>query len=223
MEHLPIYIYLTFGATAILGIWLFFKATQYSKPFLFGLLGWIAVQSTLAIAGFYNNTLTTTARFPLLVIPPILLLVSLFITKNGRAFLDSLDLPTLTIFHMIRIPVELVLFWLFVRGAVPEAMTFHGRNLDILSGISAPVIYYFGFIKKTLNNPVMIGWNLICLALLLNVVSTAILSLPARFTQFGFGQPNIALGYFPFVLLPAVLVPLVMFATVAGIKQLLKK
>jgi hypothetical protein len=129
----------------------------------------------------------------------------------------------LTLLHVIRIPVELVLFWLFVRHTVPEAMTFHGRNFDILSGISAPFIYYFGFVKKRLSNKVIIAWNLICLALLLNVVSAAVLSLPDRFAQFGFEQPNIALGYFPFVLLPAGLVPLVMLSTVAAIKQLLKK
>jgi hypothetical protein len=150
-------------------------------------------------------------------------LLSRFATRKGRAFLDELNLPTLTFFHIIRIPVELVLFWLFISNTIPEAMTFHGRNFDILSGISALFIYYFGFVKKKLSKPVLVAWNLICFALLINVVAAAILSLPARFTQFGFEQPSIALGYFPFVLLPAVLVPLVVLSTVAAIKQLLKK
>ncbi|WP_431293339.1 hypothetical protein [Pedobacter sp. P26] len=222
MENLPTYVYLTFGATAICAIWLFYKATNYSKPFLLGLTGWIVIQSALALSGFYSNPSTLTMRFPLLIVPPLLFLVSRLLTKSGRAFLDSLDLPTLTIFHVIRIPVEIVLFWLFLSKAVPEAMTFHGRNFDILSGISAPFIYYFGLVKKKLSNAVMIAWNLICLGLLLNVVSAAILSLPVRFEQFGFEQPNIALGFFPFVLLPAVLVPLVLLSTAAAVKQLLK-
>jgi hypothetical protein len=117
----------------------------------------------------------------------------------------------------------MVLFWLYANHAVPEAMTFNGRNFDILSGLSAPFIYYFGFVKKTLGRKAILAWNLICLALLLNVVSSAVLSLPARFEQFGFEQPNIALGYFPFVLLPAVLVPLVILSTAAAIRQLIKK
>ncbi|AUD05572.1 hypothetical protein CWM47_29255 [Spirosoma pollinicola] len=223
MLHLPAYVYITFAATVLLAIGLFYKATNQSKPFLIGLLAWILIQSILAIAGFYTNPGTVTARFPLLVLPPLLFLASRFATKNGRAFLDELDLPTLTIFHIIRIPVELVLYWLFVSKNVPEAMTFHGRNFDILSGISAPFIYYFSFVKKILGKAAIIAWNLICLALLINVVSSALLSLPARFTQFGFEQPNLALGYFPFVLLPAVLVPLVLLSTAAAIKQLLKK
>lgn len=164
-----------------------------------------------------------TTRFPLLFLPALLFLVFRFATKNGRAFIDNLELPVLTIFHVIRIPVEIVLFWLFIHKSIPEAMTFHGRNFDIFSGITAPFVYYFGFVKKIISKKIILKWNFICLALLLNVVSNALLSLPTRFQQFGFEQPNIALGVFPFVLLPACLVPLVLFATLASIRQLLKK
>ncbi len=223
MQHLPLYVYLTFGATAILATWLFYKATNYSNSFIVALCTWIIIQSTLAITGFYSNPHTMTARFPILIIPALLFLIYWLVTKSGRMFLDGLNLPTLTILHSIRIPVEIVLFWLFVNHSIPEAMTFHGRNFDILSGISAPFVYYFGFVKKTLSKKVILAWNIICLGLLLNVVSAAVLSLPARFEQFGFEQPNIALGYFPFVLLPAVIVPLVMLSTVAAIRQLSKK
>lgn len=223
MEHLPIYIYTVFGATVVVTVLLFYKTTHYSKPFLAGLLAWILVQSVLGVAGFYSNFNTATARFPFLVIPPLLFLLSRLLTKSGRAFLDRLHLPSLTLFHVIRIPVELVLFWLFVHKTIPEAMTFHGRNFDIFSGISAPFIYYFGFVNKKISGRVIIAWNIFCLALLLSVVSSALLSLPDRFQQFGFEQPNTALGYFPFVLLPACLVPLVLLSTVAAIRQLAAK
>lgn len=223
MENLPIYVYTTFGATVLFAIWLLYKATRYSTTFIMLVLGWVILQSGLGIAGFYNNPDTLTVRFPLLFLPPLFVLISRFATSKGRAFLDNLDLPTLTLFHIIRIPVEMVLLWLFIHHSVPQAMTFHGRNFDIISGIAAPFIYYFGFIKNTIGKHIIIAWNVICLALLLNVVATAILALPARFQQFGFEQPNIALGFFPFVLLPALLVPMVILATVAAVRQLLKK
>ncbi|WP_316761934.1 hypothetical protein [Pedobacter aquatilis] len=222
MQHLPIFIYITFGATVLLSLGIFYRATNYSRPFLIGLLFWIVIQSSLGILGFYSDPATSTERFPLLVIPPLIFLLSRFLTTKGKAFLDGLDQPTLIIFHIIRIPVEFVLFWLFVHHAVPEAMTFHGRNFDILSGISAPFIYYFGFVNKKIGKIVILAWNIICLLLLLSVVSSAVLSLPARHLQFGFEQANIALGYFPFVLLPSLLVPLVMLSTFAAIRQLLK-
>lgn len=222
MQYLPLYVYISFGATVLLAIWLFCKATHYSKPFLIVLITWIALQSVLGIGGFYSHPDKMTLRFPLLFLPAVLFLLFSFMTKRGRAFIDRLDLQTLTIFHVIRIPVEIVLFWLFVYQSVPEAMTFRGRNFDMLSGISAPLVYYFGFVKKKISKRVIIAWNFICLLLVLNVVSNAVLALPARFQQFGFEQPDIALGYFPFILLPACIVPLVLFSTFAAIRQLLK-
>lgn len=219
MENLPVYVYLTFGTTVLAAVWLFYVAANYSRFFLVSISTWILLQSVLGSTGFYNDP--ASARFPLLLLPPLIFFVSRFFTNQGKLFIDSLDIKTLTIFHVIRIPVELVLFWLFVHKSIPEAMTFEGRNFDILSGLSAPLIYYVGFVKKSLSKSVLIAWNIACLALLLNVVVAAILSLPVRFQQFGFEQPSIALGYFPFVLLPACLVPLAIFSNLAAIRQLL--
>jgi len=69
--------------------------------------------------------------------------------------------------------------------------------------------------------PVLIAWNIACILLLLNVATNAVLSLPARFHQFGYEQPDIALGYFPFLLLPSCLVPLVLFSNLAAIRKLI--
>lgn len=220
MENLPWYVAVTFGITTILTLWLFSKATHYSRSFLGLLLILIGVQSALGLSGFYNNVHTMSNRFPLLVFPLLAFLVSLFFTRKGRAFIDSLDLKTLTLLHTIRILVEVVLFWLFIHKTIPEAMTFEGRNFDILSGLTAPLVYYFGFVKGQLSRTVIIIWNAACIVLLLNVVSSAVLSLPDRYQHFGFEQPNIAVGYFPFVLLPAILVPLVLFANAVAIRQL---
>ena len=222
MQNLPIYVYITFGVTVLAAILLFFRATNYSKPFIIGSLSWIGLQSALAISGFYNDTATMTTRFTLLFLPALLYILSLFFFKKGRQIIDDLNLPTLTLIHTIRIPVEMVLFWLFLHHSIPQAMTFEGRNFDILSGITAPFIYYFSFVKKKLGNKFIIIWNLICLILLINVVSNALLSLPERFELFGFEQPNIALGFFPFMLLPTFLVPLVLLAMLASIRQLIK-
>ncbi len=223
MEHLPWYVYTVFCATVLLALWLFSKATGYAKSFLVLITVWILLQSVLGIAGFYSHTNVMTARFPLLVIPPVIFLASRFFTVKGKAFIDGLDIRTLTIFHIIRIFVEAVLFWLYIDKAIPQAMTFEGRNFDILSGLSAPFIYYYGFVKKKLSKTAMIVWNVVCMLLLLNVVGGAILSLPDRYQKFGFEQPNTAVGSFPFLLLPAVLVPLALFSNAAAIRQLLSK
>jgi hypothetical protein len=106
---------------------------------------------------------------------------------------------------------------------MPELATFEGRNFDILSGLTAPFIWYYGFIKKKLKKGWLLAWNFICLGLLLNIVVHAVLSVPTPFQQLAFDQPAIAVLYYPFILLPAVIVPLVLFAHLVSIRQLMNK
>ncbi|WP_020604196.1 hypothetical protein [Spirosoma spitsbergense] len=221
MAQLPLYIYLVFGLTVLVSVWLFYRATPHTRPFLAGLLIWIIIQSVLGLSGFYTAVDPAPPRFPFLLLPPVLTIVTLFNTTTGKRFVDSLDGKRLTLFHVIRIPVELVLFWLFTHRAIPELMTFEGRNFDILSGLTAPLVYYWGFAKGRVHKSLLLAWNFICLALVVNVAINGLLAAPTPFQQFAFGQPNIAIGYFPFNLLPACLVPLVVLAHLASIRQLL--
>ncbi|MGC4034459.1 MAG: hypothetical protein QM764_00770 [Chitinophagaceae bacterium] len=223
MQTLPFYISLIFILTTIVTLFFFFKATHSSKTVLVVIITWLVVQTVISLAGFYTVTDTVPPRFAFLVLPPMISIVVLFISKRGRAFIDGLDIRWLTILHVIRIPVELVLFLLFTYKYVPQIMTFEGRNLDILSGISALFIYYFGFIKKKISNVVLITWNILCLFLLINIVSIAILSAPFTFQRFGIGQPNIALLYFPFIWLPCCIVPVVLFSHMVSLRFLFRK
>lgn len=116
------------------------------------------------------------------------------------------------ILHFLRILIELVLFSLAAYSVIPKSLTFEGRNFDILVGLTAPAIYYFGFVKIKLNKPVILIWNLIGLALLLNVIFNTV------YAVLVLKQPNFALGYFPFFLLPSLIVPLVMFSHLASLK-----
>lgn len=221
MANFPTYVSLVFALTTILTVGIFYKATNYSKTTIIILLAWLVLQTFIGLSGFYTVTDTIPPRFLLLVLPPIVFILALFTTSKGKRYIDNLDTKTLTILHTIRIPVEIVLFWLFVNKAVPELMTFEGRNFDIISGLTAPFILYFGFIRKQLNGKIILIWNFICLGLLINIVANAILSAPFPFQKFAFNQPNIAVLYFPFNWLPACVVPLVLLSHLATIKQLL--
>jgi len=221
MENLPFYIPLIFGLTTILTVVFFYKATNSSKATLLILMSWLTIQAFVGLSGFYRDTDTIPPRFLLLILPPLLFIIGLFATSKGRQFIDRLDAKTLTILHVVRIPVEIVLFWLFVNQTIPELMTFEGRNYDILSGLTAPIIFYFGYITKQLDRKIILFWNFICLGLLINIVANAILSAPFPFQQFAFEQPNIAVLYFPFIWLPCCIVPLVLLSHLSSIKQLL--
>lgn len=221
MENLPFYIYLVFGLTVLFALFMFYKATNYSKTFLIIILLWMAAQAMISLSGFYKITSTLPPRAALLLVPPLVITIILFSTKKGQMFIDSLDIKTLTLFHIIRLPIELTLFWLFIHKGVPELMTFEGRNFDILSGITAPVMYYLVFVKMKMSKTMLLIWNFICLALLLNIAFNAILSVPGVFQQFAFEQPNVGIITFPFIFLPSVLVPLVLFSHLVVIRRIL--
>ena len=223
MNNLPSYIGIVFICATLLSIWLFFRAANYLKtPFIILIL-WAVFQSFLGLSGFYTNLDAFPSRFLLLIPPAIILIIVLFNTPKGRAFIDNLSLEKLTLLHIIRIPVEIVLFWLFLQKTIPQLMTFEGRNFDILAGITAPIMYYLVFVKQSMSRKTLLFWNFVCLILLLNIVINALLSAPLPFQQFAFEQPNIAILYFPFNLLPSVVVPLVLFAHLVAIRRLLKK
>jgi hypothetical protein len=228
--YIPLIFALTIIATLLLFIWAIKKASlgqvrKKAVQIFVGLVCWLAIQTIFTIQNIYNtNTNTLPPKILLLgVMPAILLLVILFTTKKGRLFIDSLPLEKLTYLHVIRIPVEMVLYWLFLSKAIPELMTFEGRNFDIVAGITAPIVAYFGFTKAKLGRQTILMWNIICLALLLNIVMNAFLSAPSPLQQFAFEQPNIAILNFPFSWLPTFVVPVVLFAHLVSIRQLLKK
>lgn len=222
MLHLPVYISLLFAATTLATILFFYKAAQSRKKVLLIILIWMAIQTIISLTGFYTVTTGFPPRLFLLVGPPIIFITSLFLSKGGQQFIDQLNIRILTLLHIIRIPVEIVLLLLFLQKVIPQLMTFEGRNFDILSGITTPLLFYFAFKGKQMNRTVLLVWNFVCLGLLFNIVINAVLSVPTPFQQFAFDQPNIAILYFPFIWLPSVVVPLVLFAHLAALRKLLR-
>ncbi len=221
MATLPFYIGFCFILTLLFCVGFLFKASKNSKFVLILLAVWIVMQGMISLSGFYMETDPFPPRFIFLVLPPNLLIAYLFLSTSGKTYVKNFDDSTLTLLHSVRIPVEIALYWLYTYKMIPEIMTFEGRNLDIISGLTAPFVYYFGYIKKALNKNIIIVWNLVCLLLLINIVSIAILSAPFEFQKFAFDQPNIAVLNFPYIYLPCCIVPIVLFSHLYCIKNLL--
>lgn len=234
IPSIPFSVSLLFGFTVLLTILLFVFTLRKSSsettrkktvPIFIGIVIWLALQSFFSITNYYSSDTTSLPpKIAVLgIIPLFIVILLLFIFSSGRRFIDSLSLKYLTLIHVVRVPVELVLYFLFVYKAVPELMTFTGRNFDILAGLTAPIICYFGYVKQKLNRTILIIWNIVSLGLLVNIVINALLSAPSPIQQFAFDQPNSAILFFPFSLLPTFIVPVVLFAHLVALRQLLKK
>lgn len=233
LQNLSIYIIIGFLVTTLLTLFLFYwtirnadlQETRGKANFiLIGIIAWIVLQTILTINNVYNSNLNSLPPkiFVFGIFPMIFLMISLFLTIKGKIFMDSLPLKNLTYISVMRIPVEIVLYFLFVEGFIPEIMTFEGQNFDILAGISALFVAYFGFKENIPNKKLLLIWNFISFGLLMNIVITAILSAPSPFQKFGLEQPNIGILHFPISLLPTFIVSVVMFSHLVAFRRLLK-
>lgn len=223
MNDLSLHIPGVFTLTTLVSIVLFYRATHANKLLLILILGLAALQAVLANEGFFLDASAIPPRIVLIIAPSILLILLAFLTKAGRRFTDGLNMESYTWLHTVRIPVEFVILWLSIEGLMPESMSFEGRNFDILSGLSAPFIAYWGWRKGRIGNRWLLAWNVLCLALVLQVVITGVLSAPSPFQQLSLDQPNVGVLYFPFVWLPGIIVPMVIYGHLAAIRRLVMR
>jgi hypothetical protein len=227
---MPQYVSIIFILTTFLtvGIFLYavkrgaFTATS-TKVLSFLIPFWLLFQATLGVGGFYLNVESMPPRLPVFGVLPALFLIILLFIFARKDLIERLPLRILTWLHVIRVPVEIVLWWLFQAGQIPQLMTFEGRNFDILAGITAPFVAWFAFRGGKINRPLLIVWNILALGLLINIVTNAVLAAQTPFQQFAFDQPNRGVLYFPFIWLPSVIVPIVFFSHLAAFWQLFKR
>lgn len=184
------------------------------------LAGWLALTATLAERGFFEDFYSLPPHMLLAIGPPLLVLLALTFAGRLDALLAALPRSWPVGAQTFRIVVELVLWRLAVAGVAPEIMTFTGRNVDILVGLSAPVVAYFCFVRRAWPERVAVWWNVAGIVILLNVVVHAQLSAPTRFRVFETEPPTTFIGDLPYIWLPAFLVPLAWLLHALSLRQL---
>ena len=227
IEGLPFYVPAIFFVTTLATIWFLMAAAKPAgtntlpyKILLFSLPLWLLLTGFLASTDFFRQDSLPPRVVAFAVLPSILFILVYFVFFR-RGFIDKLSLEMLTLLSIVRFPVELVLHWLYEAGQVPRIMTFEGWNFDILSGISAPIVYWFAFRDGRINRPLLIGWNIVAFCLLINIVTIAVLSFRGPMQRLAFDQPNLGVTYLPFIWLPAIVVPAVLFAHLAALWTLI--
>ncbi|MCB1167915.1 MAG: hypothetical protein KDK33_17290 [Leptospiraceae bacterium] len=231
MPSTPLYLSLGFLALTLsvaIGLfWIFQKAWQNHRTIVAVVFGAMFIvfflQCFAATQGFWlqrvRGDLPFTGVAP--VVGPVFALgwIVFFLFRKGPEY-QSLSITWLIGFQGFRLLIETFLFHgLYSAKLIPLEMTILGRNPDLLIGLSAPIVAFLWH-KKKLGPMVTALWNLLGLITLINIVATAILSLPTSFQVFGHDQPNIGALMFPFVLLPAFLVPAAFFGHIYALDLL---
>ncbi len=165
---------------------------------------WMTVTWMAADSGVLLQWDGTPPPFALLVLAIVGLAATIAFTPYGTRLVLGLPLWTLVAIQGFRLPLELAMHGMYERGIMPGQMSFSGRNFDIVTGISALVVAWLVATGRG-GRRVALAWNILGLALLLNIVGIAIVSTP-RFQLFGPDRLNTWVMYPPFVWLPAVMV-----------------
>ncbi|KAF2517054.1 hypothetical protein [Flavobacterium foetidum] len=200
---------------ALLSFLLFYYGTGKNKRVLLVTALWILVVGVVSYSGYFTNTSVKPPRFLVVMLVSVCLSMFLFKIVNK----NNLNINFILAIHALRLPVELVLYELFLLKKVPILMTFEGWNFDILIGITALFLLLYSWCTKSRFSKIFILiWNIVGLIFLTTIVTIAILSSPLPLQQLAFDQPNIAVLQFPFIYLPACIVPIVFVSHLLMIK-----
>ena len=182
-------------------------------------IGWMALTGLLTQwSGFRSFELPP--PFLLTVISGSVVVTLLVFGPFGSKTLGAASLAGLVVFQSFRFPLELLMHRAYTEGLMPVQMSYDGRNLDILTGMSALILGSILYWRPLPKGLIWI-WNLAGFGLLVNIVGVAILSTPVPFRQFHNEPPNVWVLDVPFVWLPMVMVLAALFGHLAIARKLL--
>ena len=148
-----------------------------------GAASWMGITAAAAQSGILRDWTANPPPFGLLVVGVLMVAGTIAFSRAGQRLATYVPLWVLVAVQAFRLPLELAMHAMYERGIMPEQMSYSGRNFDIVTGIAAlPVAALLASGRG--GRGLAAAWNVLGLALLLNVVVVAILSTP-RFAYFG--------------------------------------
>jgi hypothetical protein len=167
-------------------------------------LAWLSLTALAAASGVLRRFDATPPPFLLLLLAVGIVGIGVPCSPVGTLLVRGVPLWALVGFQVFRFPLELLMHRASVEGVMPVQMSYAGQNYDILSGITAGMLAVW-LRRGRVPRWVVASWNAFGLALLVNIVTVAILSTPV-FRWFGDEGLNVFVTYAPFVWLPGILV-----------------
>ena len=216
----------------LIGLRLALRKSQFSskkqRQIFIGTLAvlsvWLTTICTMAVSGFFSDFSSMPPKIIVTLIPPMS--IWLWVTWKSitlKIVLNHVPPHRIIYLQSFRMIVELLLWKQFLIGITPIQMTFEGRNFDVLVGLTAPLIGFLYYKNKVKFRKLALVWNFAGMALLINILVTAMLSFPTKFRYFMNEPSNTFVAEFPGVLLPGFLVMIAYTMHYFSIKQLMIK
>ena len=183
---------------------------RWSALAVFILVLWLLIPAALAETGWLRRFAAMPPPFAVMMIVLALTTTWLAFSAIGTRLVTGLNIGALIGFQMFRVPLEWWLHRVYQEGVIPVQMTYSGRNFDIITGLLAIALLFWARVGR-LPRWAIWGFNLLGLALLINIVTIALLSAPLPFRKFMNEPANTFIAYWPYVWLPTFLVQAALF------------
>jgi hypothetical protein len=184
-------------------------------------VGWIAAFMVIARSGTLTQFDRTPPPMMIMIAGVMLVSVAIGFSSFGR---NAAAMPIVSLIGLqaFRLPLELLMHQGVLKGIVPVELSFTGYNFDIITGIAAAVLGLALFRGAVVPRGVLWLWNIYGLACLAVILAVAVLGSP-MLHRFGTDprHVNTWVLFFPYVLVPAMLVVTAMSAHVVITRKLL--
>jgi hypothetical protein len=165
---------------------------------------WMSATWMAAASGLLAEWKRTPPPFAVLILLVVAIAAALAFSPFGTRLARYVPLWALVGVQGFRLPLELAMHRMYENGIMPIEMSYSGRNFDIVTGATAFIVAALVWSGRG-GRRLVLRWNLLGLALLINVVVVAILGTP-RIQYFGPGRVNVWVTFPPYVWLPATMV-----------------
>jgi hypothetical protein len=183
---------------------------------------WLAVIWRLAINGTFRPILGSTRvpPLPIAIFAPVVVgLVLLMRSKRIAAVLDAAPPSWLVGVQVYRIFGGIFLIsW--ARGSIPGVFALPAGIGDVLVGVLALPIALYVSTGTSRGQSAGIAWNLLGLTDFAIAIAMGAMSSPGRLQVLSVGQPNVQMGTYPTVMIPAFTVPSSIILHVLSLWQL---
>ncbi len=210
--------YLAFVVLAVVGVSAAYLPRRTTFVIIVGLAIWLVYVVLFSSLGYMRDPSLRPPGILWVVGPVVLFVVFVVVRSNiGARVAAAIPLWLILGFESFRIGVELLVHRLWEDGLVPKLLTYEGGNVDMVFGLSAPIIAWLATTGR-LGLRLAIGWNVLGLLSLANVTASAVLTGPIKLISTE--VPTVAMGFFPYTFIPGFLAPLAVTFHVLAIRAI---
>ncbi len=188
-----------------------------------GLFLWLAYAAILGKSGFLAN-FDFPPRFPILLILPAFIFTGVLLSRHHDSpVIAAIPKSWLIYYQTFRIAIESLFIASVGIGVLLPEVTFEGYNYDIVFAFTAPLVAFLVFNKKLLSQKIALAWNYLGLAVIASILF--LFTTTIYFPSFWGSAETLAKeGFvdFPYVFVPAFLMPSAVFMHIVSIIQLTK-